>query len=507
MDAKLERKTMNFYKNLFNSCTTHEETMEMIVPDAMPDIQRVVDCDGVVVLRSKDAEAGKASVGGIINATVLYMPEGECGPIKLELKMPFVSVCENQMIDSNTKLTACVSICSIDCRMLNPRKILVRADILTRLSGYGPASIEFCKPAQEKMADIEILEEKNRLKTITDVREKTFVISDEYALPSSMPLVGEMLKANCKIAVEDTKTVGSKLIIKGTAGVALIYTSKGDGEPVSENFSTLFSQIVEMDAAEEPEFAVTIMPTGIFFDMTDGPNGSTLISMELHAVAQVVVMENKSLEYISDAYSILHELTGVTDNHSIDTVSNYTMRENLRTMVETPVQAKNIVAVNAFTGKTTKSDSDMGCRFETPVTINVIYKSDDGRLLSAAHRMAVASPWEDACENVAYVTSASCGDVGATPTAGGIDIRMNVDLTITATIPQWVKTMANLSYDESKMKDLSAMPSVTMKRVNMGENLWALAKRYSSTRDLIKEANALEDEPEAGIIILIPKRR
>jgi hypothetical protein len=359
----------------------------------------------------------------------------------------------------------------------------------------------------EGKPDIEILEETNKLKTITDVREKTFVISDEYALPSSKPIVGEILKANCKIIAEDTKTVGSKLIIKGTASVSVVYSSKSDGEPFSEDFSTAFSQIVEMDATEEPEFAVMIMPTGIFFEIAEEANGGFLIHMELHAVAQVVVMENKSLEYITDAYSILHELTGVTEQHSIDTVENTVMRETLRMTAETPVQVRNIVAVSAFTGKTSKTDSSEGCRFETPIMITVMYRAEDGRLLSACQRAVVVSPWEDACENVAYITSASCGDVSASPIPSGIDLRVNVDIIVTATKPQWVKTMSSLGYDESKLKDLSTVASVTLKRVAVDEDLWTLAKRHSSTRNLIMDANGLEGEPEAGRLILIPKRR
>jgi FOG: LysM repeat len=119
----------------------------------------------------------------------------------------------------------------------------------------------------------------------------------------------------------------------------------------------------------------------------------------------------------------------------------------------------------------------------------------------------VKIPWEDACENVAYVTSASCGDVIASPSTGGIDVRVNVDFLITATKPQWIRTITNLSYDETSARDLSTIPSVTVKRITPEETLWALAKRYNSTLGLIAEANGLEGEPEIGQLVLIPKRR
>ncbi len=506
MEAMLKRKPLDMYRNLFNSCSTHEETMEMIVPDAFPDIQRIVDTDGVIILRSKEAETGKAIVGGIINATVLYVPEGENEVVRLELKMPFTSTYESGSIDSGTRLTACVSLCSIDCRLMNPRKILVRADVLTRISGYGSDRIELCS-AENDEREIEMLRQTDTIKIISDVREKTFVITDEFALPASRPMAKEILKSKCKITADDMKTVGSKLIIKGTAYVSVIYSSKSDGELTASDFSTVYSQIIEIDPAESPEFAVSIMTTGAFFDLADGPNGTTLINMELHAVAQVVVIENKAIEYITDAYSILHELTESSETHSIDTVANMMMRETVRTTAETPVQVKSVVSAGAWVGKTSKSSDDSGCRFETPVTISVIYKSDDGRLLSAVARANAVSPWEDACENVAYITSASCCDISALPSTGGMDIKVNLDLMITATKPQHIKTITGISYDETKIRDVSALPSLTVKRVDMNETLWELAKRYNSTQSLIMDANALEGEPEAGRLVLIPKRR
>ncbi len=506
MEAMLKRKPLDMYRNLFNSCSTHEETMEMIVPDAFPDIQRVVDTDGVVILRSKEAEPGKALVGGVINATVLYVPEGENEVMRLELKMPFTSTFESGAIDAGTRLTACVSLCSIDCRVMNPRKILVRADVLTRISGYGPDRIELFGAENDEQS-IEMLRQTDTVKVISDVREKTFVITDEFALPASRPMAREILKTNCKVSADDMKTVGSKLIIKGTAYVSAVYSSKSDGELTAVDFSTVYSQIIEIDPAESPEFAVSIMTTGAFFDLADGPNGTTLINMELHAVAQVVVMENKSIEYITDAYSILYELTQKEENHSIDTVANTLLRETVRTTAETPVPARSIVWAGAWVGKTSKSSDENGCRFETPVTISVIFKSDDGRLLSAVSRANAVSPWEDSCENVAYITSASCCDVTASPSPGGIDLKVNLDLMITATKPQHIKTITGISYDETKLRDVSAFPSLTVKRVDAEETLWALAKRYNSTQSLIMDANALEGEPEAGRLVLIPKRR
>jgi len=509
MEARLDRRPINFYKNLFNTSVTHEETMEMIVPDAMPDILRIVDTDGVVVLRSKEAENGKATIGGAVVASVLYMPEGEEKVRKLELKIPFTSFYESPAIDKNTRLIANASLCSIDSRSLNPRKILVRADVLTQISGYSPAKAELCTAPEDSAVDIEVLEQRRDINIVSDVREKTFVVSDDFSLPSSKPQVNEILKSDVSIAADDTKTVGSKLIMKGTVNVAILYAAKGGDGPYSAEFSVPFSQIAEIEASESPEFNVAFMPTAVYFDVVDNGDGGTMITMELHAVAQFTVMERRTIEYISDLYSTVFETTHEIENFSIDAVEKTSVvREMIRTTIETPVQPRNIIGIRAFAGKVSMMDTPEGCKLEAPVTLSMLYIAEDGRLLTQTERMKVGSNLEAPCEGVKYVAAAVCNDIYAAPAPNGIDLRFNVDFTVTANRSQNIEMVNRISYDENNKKDLSSFPSVTVKRAMPSDNLWKLAKRYNSTQTLIMEANGLETPNlEYGQLLIIPKKR
>ena len=77
MDIYLNKEKINYVKNVLNTKLSMRETMEMIVPDALPDILRIVDTDAIVYLRSKATDNGRVSVSGVAAATVLYAPDGE----------------------------------------------------------------------------------------------------------------------------------------------------------------------------------------------------------------------------------------------------------------------------------------------------------------------------------------------------------------------------------------------------------------------------------------------
>ena len=58
---ELECKTthLNCYDTVLDTTLYQEETLESIVPDACPDILRIVDTEAVVCLKSKEAQEGR----------------------------------------------------------------------------------------------------------------------------------------------------------------------------------------------------------------------------------------------------------------------------------------------------------------------------------------------------------------------------------------------------------------------------------------------------------------
>ena len=76
MELELECTQLSGFETVLDTTVFHEETMEMIVPDACPDILRIVDTEGMACLRTKEAQEGRAEVSGTARAAVLYLPDG-----------------------------------------------------------------------------------------------------------------------------------------------------------------------------------------------------------------------------------------------------------------------------------------------------------------------------------------------------------------------------------------------------------------------------------------------
>ena len=79
MDMELQPVVLEGYRQVLDTAVTQEETLESIVPDACPDILRIVDVYGQATLSGKQAREDLAVVNGMVRVAILYQPEGGSG--------------------------------------------------------------------------------------------------------------------------------------------------------------------------------------------------------------------------------------------------------------------------------------------------------------------------------------------------------------------------------------------------------------------------------------------
>ena len=267
MDIYLNKEKLDFVKNVLSTSLTHEETMEMIVPDALPDILRIVDADATAFLRSKSSDNGRVTVTGNVDATVLYCPDGEEGIRKMTLDIPFSLSVTDSEINPATRVTAVVNVVSADASMINPRKIIVRVDLLGELACYNDAEMVLSGSIEDDNdAGIEIMTNTSDVVTTTLVKEKTFVVADEIQVPHSNPPVGTILKYKVDLSPEETKAVGSKLIVREQRTWCSVSAART--EITRLDFDTEFSQILELDNPESDSTITTMLTNAYFMPIT-----------------------------------------------------------------------------------------------------------------------------------------------------------------------------------------------------------------------------------------------
>ncbi|MDE6107094.1 MAG: DUF3794 domain-containing protein, partial [Oscillospiraceae bacterium] len=305
MEFELSRIQMSGFDQVLDMTLRTEETMESIVPDACPDILRVVETDGMVCVTRKEAGSGRVEIAGNFKLSVLYVPDGENGLRHMELTIPFTCGAEGRDITPGCNVVVSARLCRADSRIINPRKILARAEAAVDVSVFAPVSKEVCTQVEEgeQPGTVEQLIETREVYLTAGVEEKPFTISDEITLSAGKPAAAELLKSRTGIVQGESKIIGNKLIFKGSVNICILY--RGEDEGVYTAMGEIpFSQIMEVNGvAEEAENQLTIAVTSAECSLPDNGDGR-LVEVELDAVIQAVVSETRSVGVLTDAYSI-----------------------------------------------------------------------------------------------------------------------------------------------------------------------------------------------------------
>ena len=88
MELSMKRSGIACCEKVFEYAMPVEQATETVVPDTMPDVERILCAEGMVIIRSKEVSEGRVTVSAGVAATVLYSPEGGGRPCRLSAVVP-----------------------------------------------------------------------------------------------------------------------------------------------------------------------------------------------------------------------------------------------------------------------------------------------------------------------------------------------------------------------------------------------------------------------------------
>ncbi|MCI9263038.1 MAG: DUF3794 domain-containing protein [Oscillospiraceae bacterium] len=508
MEFELDRTQINGFDALLDTTLRTEETLEMIVPDACPDILRVVETEGKVLLHRRETVEGRVELTGSIRGMVLYLPDGEEGVRHLDINIPFTCAADNAAIAPGCSVVASARCCRADTRTINPRKILIRAEAAVDVTVFAPRMETICSQVLEASEQrVEQLTETREVYLTACVQEKPFPFSEDVTLSASKPAAVELLKNRVTLSRGESKIIGNKLIFKGSANVSLLYRGQDNGA-YTATAELPFSQIMEISGvAEDAECDMTLALSGADCALNMEDDGRT-VSVTLEVLAQAVVRETRVLQVLTDAYSTREPLEVELAQCPMDTRLDRGVRsQNVREVWEIPTPVRELVDCSMTVGQLTRSQEGERLVLTAQVELQILYRDEEGSLFSVQHPMTVPCALElpEGCRS--FCQCEGVGDVYAAPAPGGVEVRFALDFRYCALERRTLAALSGLHPGEAP-EEGGAHPSLVLRMLGRGERLWDLAKTYGTTIADIISANELEDEAAAGErLLLIPRRR
>lgn len=502
MELELQRIDWSGFDAVLESTLYQEETLESIVPDTCPDLARVLETAATVCLTGREIAQGGLRLSGCVKLSALCLPEGEGMPRSLALTIPFAANVQNPRILSRGKVTAAPRLCAADVTIVNPRKVLGRVNLALDLQVYCPSDSPLCGDCEgPQEVGVQQRRREERLWSVTAVQEKVFSFQDILSLPASLPAPAEVLLCRLEPRCTEGRVIGSRIILKGAARLQALFRS-GEGELFSHRFELPFSQILESGGAGEEGEVLTQLCVRDLSCAVD--SGGVSVSLEL--LAQAAVGQRRPVEYIADLYGTGGAVEPQMDSwHAWSLEEDREVEQSVRELAETALPVHTVVDACCLAGGVTRKREGERLVLEVTCQMQALCQSAEGGLSALTRQVTVPVALECPGEDTVNLSDLRVEELYAAPAAGGVEFRFNLcfralrlrEAELTGV------TGAQLVQEE---EGESRRPSLVLRRVACGEELWSLARDYRTTVEEIMAVNHLSDEVmEEEKMLLIPR--
>lgn len=508
MELEFERDTIVGYDTVAEVTVCQEETLESIVPDACPDILRIIDVCGQATLSSKQAREGLAQVTGMVRASILYQPEGGGGVRRMEVGLPFTCQAEAPGLTEQGTVIACPRLRCAEARALNPRKVLLRVDLAVDITACQMVERPICCGVAD-LQDGTICQRKYQGEhyQLCCVQEKPFTFSDQVRIQSGSGETPQLLSSRAEPMCTESKLIGTKLIFKGVVDLYLLFQEPG-GALFTSHESLPFSQILEVaGTGEEGDCQVQVEVTS--FQCQLNPDDGRELEVALELLAQALVRARRPVTLLQDLYSTSSFMEIESETQELCRLDEMSVRpQTVRELLETGEMVRSVVDGRLTVGPVRQSREGNELLLTADAWLTVLYL-DENELLQCVQRAVPVTCRLDCPRGGKCVCRCqSPGEVFAAPAAGGVEVRCTVEFHCLSTENRAVPAVASARLGEVRSAGEGARPSVVLRLAAPGEGLWDIAKAYGTTMEQILQANELEEEElPAGRMLLIPSIR
>lgn len=496
LNIEFQKQNVSCLRSLINQVQNLEQTQEVRLPEGMPGIARILGSWGQVILRSKEWQGDNIRLTGGVMVWVLYEPEEDKRVQCLDTWIPFRMDWDLPENSPEGLIRIQSLLRSVDARSVSAGKMLIRVGIGVHAECWTDQTRQISQGA-DLPEDVELLQSVWPLRLPKECGEKMFELEETMALPQSVPALENLFYYRMEPEIHDRRVLGNRIVFRGNGNLHVLYRGE-DNVLRSWDFELPFSQYAELENSHSADAQADVMMALTRLELESDGDGK--LHLKAGLTGQYLVDDREMVEMVEDAYSPHRELTVQQEDIFLPAVLE-SRRENIYGEQTLPVQA-DVVADAAFLPDFPRQNRQGEMiTLEQPGMLQLLYYDENGQLQTAAHR------WEGslslkAGEDAVVTALPLHGLPQLQSGADSMTLRAEVPVQIISSAGQGMSAVTGLELGEKVHPD-PQRPSLILRRAGQ-ERLWDLARASGSTVTAIRQANALEADPEPGRMLLVP---
>lgn len=476
---------------------------DVIVNDVKPDVLRIVSTTGTVCVYKKEVLNGKVKLEGCINTYIIYLADNEQNTVRtINTSLDFAEIIDLENCKEGMSLDAMLCLKGFETKILNGRKLHVKAFLDAKLKVYKTTEVESIIDVQNDDGDLQMLNSNKKILSLIGENTGKTTLKDTIKLQDEL---AEIMKVDFKISNIVCKTSYNKVLIKANANINVIYQSEDN-------------RISEVNA---------IIPVMGFIDMPDVTDTSKCISKV--SLRNLVLRQNNEednsiyvetdLDLSCKAFEI-KEINVIEDIYSIENDVNLekievTARQNEFELIDTIKVEQKLTIPDLLYGKVLGVNiipiinnidlRDGEIRYEATLNTEFMVQNEND-----VNSIRAEIPFDFELSNNSITSMSNIETeiivISQKLDAGDDGVHLSVEMEVNAGVQNdaTINFTQNLELIEPQDMDIYSM---VIYFVKPGDTLWKIAKQFRSKVEDIARVNGIEDEDRIypGQQLYIPK--
>ena len=494
MEMQFDKIPMTYLQKLLGSLQSEEQTLEVRLPDGMPDIGRVLGAWGQVIIRSKEWNGDHMAVSCGVMAWVLYTPEDEDGVRSVEAWLPFTMKWELPESQYDGKIMVSCLLRDIDARSTSARKLMLRANLQAMGEAWLTGQAQIPTPG-ELPEDIALLTATYPVLLPREAGEKAFLLEDTC----TTGVKPEKLLYYCmQPEVLDKKVMAGKVVFRGNGNLHVLYRGD-DGKLYTWDCDLPFSQYADLEGEYDQDPTVSVRVCVTSLDVAPDETGALRIKAGI--LGQYLLCERSMVTVVEDAYSPYRTVKPLQEQLELPAILDQ-INQTVHAEQSAQADSQQVIDVSFCPAYGQMRRTEKGVQLSIPGHFQTLYYDTDGELRS------LVTSWEgmwmaDAAQDSTVAAQIiPTGKPQVIQGVGDMTLRAEPAVYATVTSGQGIPMLTGMELGELEKPDKNRPSLILCRKGN--RRLWDVAKQTGSTVERIMQTNDLDGEPDDNRVLLIP---
>lgn len=464
-----------------------------IVPDVKPDIFNIISTNGNICIHKREVQDGRVKIEGSVNIYVTYIADDEKSSIRaLNTNIDFARTIEMSKLKTGMQLDCTKELQSIDCKILNGRKINLKANILLSLTAYSNEDVEYVGDV-ENTGDLQLLNQ-NIMVNLQVGSGTTKVYAKDTISIDNVDNLSEIMKVTLSLENKENKISYNKVLTKADAIFKLVYLTD-DGRINTVCGTIPVMGFIDIQGVEESDICkASYELKNIIIKPNNVEEHSVYVEAEIEIFCSV--FRRQEINIIQDIYSRTSELQYTQKNIKVIQESEQLLETfNLRKQTRIEEIGQNKIYDVEVTPKIVTTQVEEGrALYQGELNLIFIYSEEGSSRVNVKNVIepfdfAVTSPKIDTKVKLNTEISIAKQDF-VVMSDSNIDMKIDLSFKLDITKEEEINIIDEISKTEALGRETY---SIVIYYAKPGDTLWKIAKRFGSTVEDIVRVNNIEN--------------